>query len=97
MKKTKVNVMLACIFAGLLVGCQTRIEYTRNADSETVIYRQPFFTKRAIKSLRITGDETSRSLEVEGYQISPELEALNKLIETTVLAAMKASGSVVVP
>lgn len=89
--------MLACIFAGLLVGCQTRIEYTRNADSETVIYRQPFFTKRAIKSLRITGDETSRSLEVEGYQISPELEALNKLIETTVLAAMKASGSVVVP
>lgn len=95
MKASIKLLLIGCILT--VTGCQTRIEYTRKADSETIVYRQPLLTKRAIKSLRISGDETSRSLEVEGYQISPEFEALGKLIETAVLAAVKASRSGVAP
>lgn len=94
--KTKTK-LLACLLAGLSVGCQTRIEYTKTADSEKIIYRQPLLTKRSIKSLKISGDETSRNLELEGYQINPEFEALNQLIGTAIRAGVEGAGKAVAP
>lgn len=93
--KPKIKI-LACLLAGLLTGCQTRIEYTSPL-GDKFVYVRPWLDRKEIQSLRVGGDQNSRVLEVEGYSSNPEWQAIPAIVGAAVQAGIGGAGKAVAP